>query len=86
MRTEKFIRGSNTITEFRPEAKNSMVKPEVKKQFFQGRGASRVRMYKTKDGRTFLADKFDQTFNQGIQLKMKPKNFKAYSIDPRVIY
>lgn len=43
-------------------------------------------MYKTKDGRTFLADKFDQTFNQGIQLKMKPKNFKAYSIDPRVIY
>jgi hypothetical protein len=86
MRTVKIIRGTNTIIEYRPEAKNSMVKPGIKKEFFQGRGKERTRMYETVDGRTFHADKFDLTFNQQVQFKMKPKNFKASSIDPRVIY
>lgn len=86
MRTETFTRGAHTIIEFRPEAKNSMVKPGIQKEFFQGRGKQRTRMYKTVDGRTFHADKFDLTFNQQVQFKMKPKNFKASSIDPRVIY
>lgn len=86
MRTEKIIRGTNTVIEYRPQAKNSMVKPNIKKQFYVGKGKDRVRMYKTTDGRDFIADTFDRTFNQGVTLKMKPKNFKAYSIDPRVIY
>jgi hypothetical protein len=86
MRTETFTRGANTIIEYRPEGKNTMIKPEVKKQFFQGRGTGRTRMYKTTDGRTFIADRFDQTFNQQVHLQMKPKNFRAKSLDPRTIY
>ena len=86
MKTETIHRGTHTVTEFRPVAKNSMTKPLIKKQFYKGRGKERIRMYLTECGRTFLADVFDKIFNQGIKLSMKPKNFKPNSIDPRVIY
>lgn len=86
MRTETIVRGAHTITEYRPQAKNSMVKPSILKQFFQGRGAQRTRMYKTTDGRTFIADTFDRIFKPAITLTIKPKHFKAKSLDSRVIY
>jgi hypothetical protein len=75
-------RGTNTTRDFSAN-KVSFTKPEIKKEYFDKDGQ---RMYKTVDGRTFIADVFDKTFNQGIKLKMKPKNFKAKSIDPRMIY
>lgn len=81
METITTIRGSKGITDFRA-SRASMVKPTIKKEYKQ----DGVRMYKTVDGRTFIADVFDQNFNQGIKLKMKPKHFKAKSLDSRVIY
>lgn len=86
MKEERIFRGSGSSgysTEYRPERKNTIIKPSIKRTFFD---KDKVRMYKTTDGRTFIADVFDRIFNTAIRLNIKPKNFKPNSIDPRVIY
>lgn len=76
--------GGNTTISYRAE-RSSTIKPAIKRQFFQGKGKERTRMYETTDGRTFIAEVYDRNFVPQVKVRMLPKNHKSKSIDSRVI-
>lgn len=53
-----------------------LTQPVITKQYFEGKGKDRVRMYEGENGRTFVADAFDRMFKvvPGI---VKAKHYKG---------
>jgi hypothetical protein len=71
-------------TDYHPE-KPFILKPVIDATFFTGKGKNKVRMYRGKDGREFIASLFDKMFLPAIVLQVKHKHYKSKSLDARVI-
>jgi len=72
---------STGVVDFHPETPFTIA-PTIIKTFFS---KDKVRMYRTKCKRKFIADVFDRMFVPAIVVVMKHKHFKSTSIDARVI-
>jgi hypothetical protein len=79
MKTIIIPQKGRTLTEYHPK-RVGMVKPTIKREFYQGKGVDRLRLYLTTDGRTFMADMFDRTFNVAVKITIKPRFYKSKSL------
>lgn len=72
MRTTKHTDKTYGVTNYHAD-RPMHVAPVIKKEY---KDADGTRMYKSVDGRDFIADMFDKMFKV-IPTQMKPKNFKG---------
>jgi hypothetical protein len=79
MNTIILTQKGRTLKEYHPH-RPGMVKPTIEKEFYQGKGMDRLRLYLTTDGRTFMADIFDRIFNVAVKVTIKSKYYKSKSL------
>ena len=65
------------VVHFMPEVSSSTA-PEIIDVYMN----DGIRMYRTKDGREFIADKYDESFRPAVKMQVKPKGFKGFKYWP----